>query len=203
MLVKTYFLCLRRNKFHCVQNCREKFKFENSISHLVILVSVISGEFFRSESEPSFGDRTKGQNTAVQEVQKNNQCQALSKHLKILFLFSVSMLTVDCPRGGLLRMVTTPALPWMDIRWALCSALLSQSWIFLRKRVLFSKTPSGGNPSSTSQGVTMMWRVRGEEKYYGKKNMQRKLFRSMSRASSLSSEFGHTEVSSRIFVHRK
>ena len=119
MLVKTYFLCLRRNKFHFVLNCREKFKFKNSISLLVILVSVISGEFFfRSESELSFGDRTKGQNTAVQEVQKNNQCQALSKHLKILFLFSVSMLTVDCPRGGLLRTVTTPALPWMDIRWA-------------------------------------------------------------------------------------
>ena len=108
------------------------------------------------------------------------------------------MLTVVCLRGGRLWMVTTPAPPWTGIRWQ--TLHLSQFRFHNRNiyiyvlRVLFSKTRSAENPSSTSQAVTTMLPVQGEGKCCEKIFLKKKIFRSMSRASSLSSEFGHTEV---------
>ena len=61
--------------------------------------------------------------------------------MKILFLFSVSMLTVDCPQGGRLWMVTAPELPWMDIRWELlCTSSFSQLKLSAKKGLVLQNS---------------------------------------------------------------
>ena len=75
-----------------------------------------------------------------------------------------------------------PFIPW-------CIAL---EHLWMDTRVWCCRTLKEENPSSTSLEVTMMWPAQGDSWNFTPTTITI-LYRSISRASSLSSEFGHTE----------
>ena len=176
---------------HDVQNCPAKFCNGLDIDCLTIKTSKkyykqcllstfpFSGELFFSLNWTSeIGGRDNTQ--LSKKLKKNNQCRALSKHLQnislsLYFQFRCWQRSVSGEdTSGWLQ---HPHTPWRVSGDKHCTSLnFIHNGNFYVKRALFSKTPSGGNPSSTSQAVTMMWPVQGEKENFMEKYILKKKY---------------------------
>ena len=113
--------------------------------------------------------------SSIIKVNSNN-CKNISKYCISNILTALKVFILSC------FLIRINQNPW-------CIAI---EHLWMDTRVWCCRTLKEENPSSTSLEVTMMWPAQGDSWNFTLTTITI-LYRSISRASSLSSEFGHTE----------